>query len=45
MQRLKDSRALGLVIRFLSKNDEYVPNRRAAENLMSKWARIVVQST
>lgn len=41
VERLEGSRGLGKVIHFLSRNEDYEPNRRLAEKTMMKWARPV----
>lgn len=41
VERLEGSQGLGKVIHFLSRNEDYEPNRRVAEKIMMKWARPV----
>lgn len=44
LQRLEESQGLGKVIHFLSRSDDHEPNRRIAQKLMEKWARLVYRS-
>jgi len=44
VERLESSQGLGRVIHFLSVNEDYAPNKRIAEKLLSKWSRPVYQS-
>lgn len=41
VDRLESSEGLGKVIHYLSRNEDYEPNRRIAEKIMMKWARPV----
>lgn len=41
VDRLESSEGLGKVVHFLSRNEDYEPNKRIAEKIMMKWARPV----